>query len=332
MKKNILYIAMACIALGFTACSDDPEDAVSKHVYGPDESPYLRADADATISLNAEFRKGHVTPKTVYLKDYAEQIQTKMKMTVDDMLAGIESGKVAFHSINTARGIWDMSAMTKGDGWWYNNNGAVVGNDGVASIELDKAAKALVLNVPEGSAAGLSMAANVGFAVVNGKDYDQYVRFTVNFSITDPGTIIQDIIIPAGDYASYEFDLTSIENAINACFGMTSADFIATIASTENDIAMYLADDNGNWDTSSGYTAGGIGLWVDVDHKVCNWSGNGYAAGNFYYIETHADDKTVGIGRAPGVPSGTKAKVHFVYASKSDATRFIEFVLNATFE
>ena len=170
MKKNILYIAMACIALGFTACSDDPEDAVSKHVYGPDESPYLRADADATISLNAEFRKGHVTPKTVYLKDYAEQIQTKMKMTVDDMLAGIESGKVAFHSINTARGIWDMSAMTKGDGWWYNNNGAVVGNDGVASIELDKAAKALVLNVPEGSAAGLSMAANVGFAVVNGKD------------------------------------------------------------------------------------------------------------------------------------------------------------------
>ena len=202
----------------------------------------------------------------------------------------------------------------------------------MASIELDKAAKALVLNVPEGSAAGLSMAANVGFAVVNGKDYDQYVRFTVNFSITDPGTIIQDITIPAGDYASYEFDLTSIENAINACFGMTSADFIATIASTENDIAMYLADDNGNWDTTSGYTAGGIGLWVDVDHKVCNWSGNGYAAGNFYYIETHADDKTVGIGRAPGVPSGTKAKVHFVYASKSDATRFIEFVLNATFE
>ena len=117
MKKNILYIAMACIALGFTACSDDPEDAVSKHVYGPDESPYLRADADATISLNAEFRKGHVTPKTVYLKDYAEQIQTKMKMTVDDMLAGIESGKVAFHSINTARGIWDMSARTKVDGW-----------------------------------------------------------------------------------------------------------------------------------------------------------------------------------------------------------------------
>ena len=52
MKKNILYIAMACIALGFTACSDDPEDAVSKHVYGPDEAPYLRADANATLPIS----------------------------------------------------------------------------------------------------------------------------------------------------------------------------------------------------------------------------------------------------------------------------------------
>ena len=91
MKKNILYIAMACLALGFSSCSTDPEDAVSKHVYGPDEAPYLRADANATIAVNAEFRKGHVSPKTIYLKDYAEQIQTKMKMTVDDMLAGIET-------------------------------------------------------------------------------------------------------------------------------------------------------------------------------------------------------------------------------------------------
>ena len=74
MKKNILYIAMACLALGFTACSDDPEDAVEKHVYGPDEAPYLRADASATIAVNAEFRKGHVSPKTIYLKDYAEQM------------------------------------------------------------------------------------------------------------------------------------------------------------------------------------------------------------------------------------------------------------------
>ena len=127
---------MACFALGFTACSDDPEDAVSKHVYGPDEAPYLRADADATVTLNAEFRKGHVAAKTISLKDYAEQIQTNLKMTVDDMLAGLESGNVVFHSINSARGAWDMSAMTKGNGWWYNNNGAVVNDSNILALAV----------------------------------------------------------------------------------------------------------------------------------------------------------------------------------------------------
>ena len=92
MKKDILYLTMAfvylviaCLAFGLTSCSDDPNDAVTKHVYGPDEAPYLRTDASATIAYSAEFRKGHVSPKTIYLKDYAEQIQTKLKMTVDEL-------------------------------------------------------------------------------------------------------------------------------------------------------------------------------------------------------------------------------------------------------
>lgn len=317
---------MACFALGFTACSDDPEDAVSKHVYGPDEAPYLRADADATVTLNAEFRKGHVAAKTISLKDYAEQIQTNLKMTVDDMLAGLESGNVVFHSINSARGAWDMSAMTKGNGWWYNNNGAVVNDSGVASIELDKVSKSLILDVPEGSAAGLSMTANVGFAVVNGKDYDQYVRFAVNFAVTDPGTIIKDITIPDGDYATYEFEFAGIENAINACFGMSVSDFNAAVQDVGGDIAMYIVDDAGNWDTASSYTANGIGYWLDGSCNVTNWGVDGFS----FFIETH--DGTVGFGRAPGMASGTTAKLHFVYAKKNDSSQFVEFVINATLE
>ena len=301
MKKNILYIAMACLALGFTACSDDPEDAVEKHVYGPDKAPYLRADAIATIAVNAEFRKGHVSPKTIYLKDYAEQIQTKMKMTVDDMLAGVESGKVVFYNINTARGIWNKAAATKGsNGWWYNASGLVSdAASGVASIELDKAQKALILSVPEESAAGVSVGANVGFAIDNGKDYDDYIRFNVNFAVTDPGTIILNVAIPAGDYASYEVEFGSVESAINACFGMSSSDFNALVQDPDGDIAMYMVDDAGNWDTTSEYTANGIGYWLDASNKVTNWGTEGFT----YYVETH--DGTVGIGRAPGLASGS---------------------------
>ena len=328
MKKNILYIAMACLALGFTACSDDPEDAVEKHVYGPDEAPYLRADASATIAVNAEFRKGHVSPKTIYLKDYAEQIQTKMKMTVDDMLAGVESGKVVFYNINTARGIWNKAAATKGsNGWWYNASGLVSdAASGVASIELDKAQKALILSVPEESAAGVSVGANVGFAIDNGKDYDDYIRFNVNFAVTDPGTIILNVAIPAGDYASYEVEFGSVESAINACFGMSSSDFNALVQDPDGDIAMYIVDDAGNWDTTSEYTANGIGYWLDASNKVTNWGTEGFT----YFVETH--DGTVGIGRAPGLASGSTGKVHFVYASKADNSKFIEFVINITLE
>ena len=87
MKNNILYIAAVCIALGLSACSTDPEDAVEKHVYTENEAPYLRTDVSANISTTAEFRKGHVALKTISLKDYAETIQTKLGMTVDDMIA-----------------------------------------------------------------------------------------------------------------------------------------------------------------------------------------------------------------------------------------------------
>lgn len=334
MTKKIFTIAMAVLTLGLMSCSTDPEDACDKHVYGADESPYLRTDANATITLNAEFRKGHISDKVIYLKDHAEQIQAKMKMTVDDMLAGLETGKVVFCNINTARGIWNKAAATKGSsGWWYNNAGGVdTAEKGVASIELDKAQKALILSMPKESVAGVTTSANIGFAIDNGKDYDEYIRFSVNFAVTDPGTIVQSITVGAGDYNSYEFKLESCESAINACFGMTLSEFLSEISDTQNDIAMYLVDDNGNWDTGSSYTAGGIGYWVDVNYKVCSWSGDGYAAGNFFFIETHAEDKSIGIGRAPAVPSGSTAKIHFVYASKSDNSKYMEFVLNTTFE
>ena len=75
MKKNILYVCMACLALSFTACSDDPNDAVEKHVYTESEAPYLRIDASANITYNAEFREGHIAPISISLKNYAEKIQ-----------------------------------------------------------------------------------------------------------------------------------------------------------------------------------------------------------------------------------------------------------------
>ena len=40
MKKNFIYALIACFTLSLAACSTDPEDATSKHVYGENENPY----------------------------------------------------------------------------------------------------------------------------------------------------------------------------------------------------------------------------------------------------------------------------------------------------
>ena len=152
----------------------------------------------------------------------------------------------------------------------------------------------------------------------------------MNFSVTDPGTIIMDISLPeSNDYPTYEIEFASIQNAITACFGLSVDDFLTGFDNDE--IKMYIVNDNGVWDTTSSYTAA-PGFWMDVDNQITNWHVDGYKAGKLYFIEMHTSDKSVGIGRAPNVPSGMDVKAHFVLADVNDYSKYIEFVVNVTFE
>lgn len=138
MKRHLLYIVSLLALATFTACSTDPEDAVSKHVYSESESPYLRTDTSANIAVNAEFRKGYIVDKTIRLKNYAEKIQSHLGMTVDDMLAGLETGKVVFYNIDASRGAWNKTPQNVTDGWGYKADGLVSDTVQVATITLDK--------------------------------------------------------------------------------------------------------------------------------------------------------------------------------------------------
>lgn len=179
---------MALAAFGLTSCSDDPMDATSKHVYGANENPYLRTSTAATINCTANFVTGAVQPVKINIADYAAQIKANMGMTVDELFSNLESGKVVFHNINVARGAWDKTAPTKGTtGWYYTANGGVTTEtDAAASVELDKGARQLIVNVPTGVTEAASLSANVGFALDNGKDYDTYVRFSIAITVATP--------------------------------------------------------------------------------------------------------------------------------------------------
>lgn len=97
MKKNFIYALIACFTLSLAACSTDPEDATSKHVYGENENPYLKTNADAVVSTKAEFPISRLEAKTVKLTDYAEKFHTYLGMTVDETLAALSNGSVVFY-------------------------------------------------------------------------------------------------------------------------------------------------------------------------------------------------------------------------------------------
>ncbi len=337
MKKNILYVCMACLALSFTACSDDPNDAVEKHVYTESEAPYLRIDASANITYNAEFREGHIAPISISLKNYAEKIQEKLGMTVDDMLAAVDNGSVVFYNINTAKTVWDKTAPTVGtSGWGYDVDGNFAKDkDGnydaskvVASVELDKANKAIVVKVPETTKAGLSIIENVGFAINNGRDYDDYVRFNIPISVTNPGLVIAAIDVATAEYDPTSIDLSKSKDAIEKCMGISYSEFLKDLKDPEGPIAMYMVDnETGKWDVTSEYTATGIGYWVDGKSHVCVWNADGFS----FYIEADGTAGSIGIGHAPGIASKTKQELNFVFAMKDDPqNKFIQFKVTAT--
>ena len=87
MKKNILYVLLGGLLLSLAACSENWEDATSKHVYGENENPYLRADAEATVTKKIQFGAGQT--QIINLSDYAELFQVKLGMTLDEAIAGI---------------------------------------------------------------------------------------------------------------------------------------------------------------------------------------------------------------------------------------------------
>lgn len=108
--------------LTLASCSDDYNDASTKHVYGENEDPYLKVDEDAQITQTATFKiniASSTTQTVVKLEDYAEQFETQLGMSVDGVLSGLEDGSVVFYPINASRNKWTKTAYTKDDSGWY---------------------------------------------------------------------------------------------------------------------------------------------------------------------------------------------------------------------
>ena len=336
--KNLTYILTTCFILAFVACSDDIEDATSKHVYGENENPYLRTDAAATVTTNMEFAVGHFEPQTIKLTDYADKFQEKMNLTVDQIISGLKDGTVVFHNIISSKGRWDKTPMTKGtNGWYYNSAGGITddNNAKIVSLEIDTDAKTLIVTAEEQATAGTVLAFNVGFAL-NGPDYDSYVRFLLNVSVTDPSIIISSINIPDGDYTSFGINFNQYAETIQTCMGMSVTEFFANLDyngdsgnPTNGKIHMYVVNPTTvEWDAASNYTAEPPGYWLNAQGSVCNWGSTGFSL----YANTKNGDQTLYIGRAPGLVAGTKFTISIGYKNTTNENNFFRLIITATLE
>ena len=337
MKKNLLYALVACLAFTFAACSDDPLDATSKHVYGPDENPYLKTNTAATISTSLEFPMQRINvPQEIKLADYAETFQSQLGMTVDEVVSGISSGSVVFCPINMNLGQWMRNtAPTKGTyGWHYNSAGGLLedASSGLYCVEFDAAKKAVVVTCNSNIALG-SYSFNVGFAIDNGENFDDYVRISNSFLVSDPSKIVTNVTLAAADWATGDIEFAKYKDAIETCMAMSLAEFNEQANSNyDGPMALYLVDANGNWDsnweaTDAYYTANGLGYWLTSKSTPVAWAGDDLT----YYIETY--DGGIRFGRASGSAyNGVTIPVRFVYTLKADHTRYIEFIVNVVMQ
>lgn len=326
MKKNILLAFCCCSLLAFTACSDDYNDATSKHVYGENENPYLKIDTEAQISATGALEVNGEHSYTVKLSDYAAKFEEKMGMSVDAVIDGLSTGETVFYPINTK---WLKTPYNKDDaGWYFNSANQPCAQDDAAcraSVVLDKTNKELVFELSEGGiTAGTVLALEVGFAK-NGPDYDDYVRFTLNASVTDPTVAVATVALPNTNYTSDDILLTSIEENIAAVFEMTLDEFIT--AFDEGTIKFYAADPTtGVWDTESAYTGEApAGYWFDEAGKVCAYPG--VVCANFKPDSDDVSKSCVKLCCMPETAVGKQYNCSFGFIDTTDATKFFRFVV-----
>ncbi|MCG6188629.1 DUF4859 domain-containing protein [Maribellus maritimus] len=341
MKRNFIYIIITSFIFLFSACDDVIEDATSKHIYGDNENPYLRVDVGATVITDMEFEKGYVEPDTLNLNDYADVFQEKMNMTVDQVLSSLEDGSVVFDNINITRNIWTKAEKTNNSsGWYYNSAGGLCSADDpaqTASIELDKANKSIIVDMNEAVRAGIVLNLNVGFAL-DGPDYDDYVRFSFNLSVTDPAVIIVSVNIPAGDYVNTGINFADYAENIQTTMGMSVTEFFANLdyngdtgAPTEGTIHMYVVDnETEEWDETSDYTAEAPGYWLNAEGEVSNWTNTG--EGFNIYANTKPTGYVLFIGRAPGLAAGSSYTFSIGYRDTENLENHFRFVITATLE
>lgn len=315
----------------FSACSDDYNDATSKHVYGENENPYLRIDTEcqANVAVNLEVNGDHSLK--INLSDYADLFANKIGMSLDEVIAGLDNGTTVFYPINTTNNQWLKTEYNKDNaGWYFNSANQPCDADDEnckAYVTLDKAAKTLNVGLSEGGiSAGTVLSVNVGFAK-NGPDYDDYVYFTLAISVTDPTVAV--ISVNFADGIAVPVNLADYQENIEAAFDMPYADFISSIADNDGiKFSLFDVTTGAVKDMGENYTANAPGYWMNTSGDYINWGVDGFTA----YVEYYSSDEACSIGYNADLPSGTNGQFTVGWVDTNDTSKFFRLIVTWTIQ
>lgn len=346
MKTSYIFLA-SVLALTLASCnSDEPNDACDKHEYTEGEAPYLRSNPSATNAMEMVFQMAKIDqPQYINLKDYASCFHKNLNMTVDETLAALANGDVVFYPINSARQVWNIMEPNFGEYvWGYTSAGPVrtylgeyvdpISPDFFMSLDTEK--KRIEIKAVGTPAIGTMVNMDFGFAEKKNSAFDDYVRFSVTISVTDPSKIVLSANIPGEGYGIYSIKLKDFDENFQLAMGMTAAEVIEALEKDKIDV--YLCDADGNRITNDkggrpDYTSGAYGYWINPDMQICGWDGGGYPA-NLMFLE-YGGDGLYNLGNADAkglTPTGTQVKLTFEFVSVDKPENFIQFIVAVTFD
>ena len=77
-------------------------------------------------------------------------------------------------------------------------------------------------------------------SINNGANFDDYVRFAFDVTVTDPGRIVVANTISAGDYSAFSIEFADYQEVIESCLGLTLSEFITACKEPGGPIALYM--------------------------------------------------------------------------------------------
>ena len=139
-------------------------------------------------------------------------------------------------------------------------------------------------------------------------------------------TINQTIEMGPTGWSYYLMEFSLYTDQIEGNLGMSLESFMEALQSLE--MGMYMVDKNGNWDTSSPYTADPQpGYWLDYEGNVKTWDdGFGAYPGNAFYAIAFAETDYLGLEilRGDEVPQGSY-DLSIVFSPTNDHSKYLHF-------